>query len=165
MQIGSPEELQNAPATPFVLHFIDDVNQMPANCQFVKRMGYKTEKPYVMCRPTVFDVSCLPLAFPLRHLSQCFRVPSDSCICAANPFLPCHCCVTISILMQVSKEVPRPDMPKFAPATVSDRIDIGFSIKYMLKFDDGVVSGERSFCPFLLLTTSCTSDDAVGDEL
>lgn len=31
-------------------------------------------------------------------------------------------------------------MPKFAPATVSDRIDIGFSIKYMLKFDDGVVS-------------------------
>ncbi len=42
---------------------------------------------------------------------------------------------------QVSKEVPQPDMPKFAPAMVSDRIDIGSLIKYMLKFDDGVVSG------------------------
>ena len=57
MQTGSPEELQSAPATPFVLHFIDDVNEMPAKCQFVKRMGYTTDKPYVMCRPTVFDVS------------------------------------------------------------------------------------------------------------
>ena len=59
VQIGSPEELQSAPATPFVLHFIDDVNLMPANCQFVRRLGYKTEKPYVMCRPTVFDVRSL----------------------------------------------------------------------------------------------------------
>ncbi len=65
MQIGTPDELQSAPATPFVLHFIDDVNQMPANCQFVKRMGYKTDKPYVMCRPTVFDVSHPPHAFTL----------------------------------------------------------------------------------------------------
>ena len=56
VQTGSPEELQNAPATPFVLHFIDDVNLMPANCQFVRRLGFKTEKPFVMCRPTVFDV-------------------------------------------------------------------------------------------------------------
>ncbi|CAK0753282.1 hypothetical protein CVIRNUC_002209 [Coccomyxa viridis] len=94
VQMGSPEELQSAPATPFVLHFIDDVNLMPANCQFVRRLGFKTEKPYVMCRPTVFDVS---------------------------------------------KAVPQPDEPRFAPATVSDRIDIGIMIKYMLKFDDGVV--------------------------
>lgn len=66
VQIGSPEELQRAPATPFVLHFIDDVNQMPASCQFVKRMGFRTEKPYVMCRPTVFDVS------HSLHMSSCF---------------------------------------------------------------------------------------------
>ena len=59
VQMGSPEELQSAPATPFVLHFIDDVNLMPANCQFVRRLGYRTEKPYVMCRPTVFDVRLL----------------------------------------------------------------------------------------------------------
>ena len=44
--------------------------------------------------------------------------------------------------MQVSKAVPQPDEPRFAPATVSDRIDIGIMIKYMLKFDDGVVSGQ-----------------------
>lgn len=57
--------------------------------------------------------------------------------------------------MQVSKEVPQPDMPKFAPATVSDRIDIGFSIKYMLKFDDGVVSqrscSDFAVCPLTLM--------------
>ena len=44
--------------------------------------------------------------------------------------------------MQVSKAVPQPDEPRFAPATVSDRIDIGIMIKYMLKFDDGVVSDQ-----------------------
>ena len=69
MQIGTPEELQSAPANPFVLHFIDDVNQMPAHCQFVRRMGYKTEKPYVMCRPTVFNVrpSALSLSSSILH--------------------------------------------------------------------------------------------------
>ena len=75
VQIGTPEELQSAPATPFVLHFIDDVNQMPANCQFVRRMGYKTEKPYVMCRPTVFNVRPSALSLLIQHPSlygHCF---------------------------------------------------------------------------------------------
>ena len=52
--------------------------------------------------------------------------------------------------MQVSKAVPQPDEPRFAPATVSDRIDIGIMIKYMLKFDDGVVSGQYQTFPELL---------------
>ena len=59
--------------------------------------------------------------------------------------------------MQVSREVPQPDMPKFAPATVSDRIDIGFSIKYMLKFDDGVVSEPNRY-PVLSPYQKCTPD-------
>ena len=68
--------------------------------------------------------------------------------------------------MQVSREVPQPDMPRFAPATVSDRIDIGFSIKYMLKFDDGVVSANYGVPEiFRLLITVCTSDIAVGDAV
>ena len=92
MQIGSPEELQIAPATPFVLHFIDDVNQMPANCQFVKRMGYKTEKPYVMCRPTVFDVSCLPLAYPLWQRSRRLQ----GALCTSVPTRPAHACLAIA---------------------------------------------------------------------
>ena len=80
MQIGTPEELQNAPATPFVLHFIDDVNQMPAHCQFVRRMGYKTEKPYVMCRPTVFNVrpSALSLLIQLCMDTAFFAI---GCAC------------------------------------------------------------------------------------
>lgn len=56
IQVGSPEELQQSPATPFVLDFIDDVNHLPSNCQFVKRMGIRTHKPLVMCRPTVAQV-------------------------------------------------------------------------------------------------------------
>jgi sulfate transport system ATP-binding protein len=56
VQVGTPEELQRCPATPFVLDFIEDVNHLPSNCQFVKRMGFKTPKPHVMCRPTVFEV-------------------------------------------------------------------------------------------------------------
>ena len=34
---------------------------------------------------------------------------------------------------------PQPDL-LFAPAMVVNRIDIGFLIKYELRFDDGVVS-------------------------
>ena len=56
VQVGSPDELQSNPATPFVLDFIDDVNHLPSNCQFVKRMGYRTQKPLVMCRPSVVEV-------------------------------------------------------------------------------------------------------------
>ena len=57
MQAGPTEEVQRAPATPFVLNFIDDVNQLPASCQFVKRMGLRAaSKPFVMCRPTVLEV-------------------------------------------------------------------------------------------------------------
>ena len=43
--------------------------------------------------------------------------------------------------MQVSAQPPGPDSPSFAAATVVDRIDIGFLIKYVLRFDDGPVSG------------------------
>ena len=57
VQAGRTDEVQRAPATPFVLNFIDDVNQLPASCQFVKRMGLRAAgKPFVMCRPTVLEV-------------------------------------------------------------------------------------------------------------
>ena len=59
VQAGTAEELHSAPNCPFVLNFIDDVNQLPANCQFVKRMGYRTHKPFVMCRPGIIQVHLL----------------------------------------------------------------------------------------------------------
>ena len=40
---------------------------------------------------------------------------------------------------QVSRDPPQPDAQRFAPAIVANKIDIGFLIKYELRFDDGVV--------------------------
>jgi hypothetical protein len=40
----------------------------------------------------------------------------------------------------VSATPPGPNGHRFAPAVVVDRIDIVFMIKYILRFDDGVVS-------------------------
>ena len=93
--MGSPEELQSAPATPFVLHFIDDVNLMPANCQFVRRLGFKTEKPYVMCRPTVFDV----------RPSFCWTCMWHFPKAQATASLPCTCFIT-TLLFHVDPALP-----------------------------------------------------------
>lgn len=54
--MGDRDQIRRSPATPFVLNFIDDVNQLPSNCQFVKRMGLKADKPLVMCRPSRVEV-------------------------------------------------------------------------------------------------------------
>ncbi|KAK9843117.1 hypothetical protein WJX74_007218 [Apatococcus lobatus] len=50
-QDGTPEEIMQQPNSPFVMHFTGDVNQMPADHQFAKQMGVKTDKPEVMFRP------------------------------------------------------------------------------------------------------------------
>ena len=41
---------------------------------------------------------------------------------------------------------PPEQSQKFAPAIVVDRIDIGSMIKYILRFDDGVVRAPFVFC-------------------
>lgn len=38
--------------SPFVMNFVGDVNHVPASCQLVRRMGLRTEKPFVMVRPS-----------------------------------------------------------------------------------------------------------------
>ena len=60
IQVGNRDQIRRSPATPFVLNFIDDVNQLPVNCQFVKRMGFKADKPLVMCRPSEVEVIRFP---------------------------------------------------------------------------------------------------------
>ncbi|KAK9838206.1 hypothetical protein WJX84_009123, partial [Apatococcus fuscideae] len=50
-QDGTPDEIMREPNSPFVMHFTGDVNQMPADSQFAKQMGVKTDKPEVMFRP------------------------------------------------------------------------------------------------------------------
>ena len=67
VQVGDRDQIRRSPATPFVLNFIDDVNQLPSNCQFVKRMGLKADKRLVMCRPSRVEVILLT-QFPLSWI-------------------------------------------------------------------------------------------------
>ncbi|KAL3148604.1 hypothetical protein ABBQ38_014032 [Trebouxia sp. C0009 RCD-2024] len=52
-QVGTAREILDNPATPFVMNFVSDVNQIPSTCQFVKRMGVITDKTHVMVQPTM----------------------------------------------------------------------------------------------------------------
>lgn len=55
-QRGTPEEVARAPVSPFVMNFVGDVNHLPSHCQLVRKMGFHTDKPYVMCRPSDLSV-------------------------------------------------------------------------------------------------------------
>ncbi|PSC76396.1 sulfate ABC transporter ATP-binding [Micractinium conductrix] len=55
-QRGTPKEVGQAPASPFVMNFVGDVNHVPASCQFVRKVGFHTDKPFVMCRPSDYEV-------------------------------------------------------------------------------------------------------------
>ena len=68
--MGDRDQIRRSPATPFVLNFIDDVNQLPSNCQFVKRMGLKADKPLVMCRPSRVEVMSLRHSCYLRRFAS-----------------------------------------------------------------------------------------------
>lgn len=67
-QQGEPGQLARNPMSPFVMHFIGDVNQMPSDCKFVRKMGFQTDKPFAMCRPA--DVSLLPFTTLLVSLGR-----------------------------------------------------------------------------------------------
>lgn len=59
------------------------------------------------------------------------------------------------ICAQVSAAPPAPEShKKFVPAIVVDRIDIGSMVKYMLRFDDGVVSAPLLCTPATRLLAS-----------
>ena len=53
----------------------------------------------------------------------------------------------------MSKDPPEAEDERFAPAVVVNKIDIGFLIKYELRFDDGVVSYAAS--PWNLCCLTC----------
>ncbi|PRW59185.1 sulfate ABC transporter ATP-binding isoform B [Chlorella sorokiniana] len=55
-QQGTPEEVGRAPASPFVMNFVGDVNHLPASSQLVRKMSFHTDKPFVMCRPSDITV-------------------------------------------------------------------------------------------------------------
>ncbi|EFN57811.1 hypothetical protein CHLNCDRAFT_143202 [Chlorella variabilis] len=51
-QHGTPEEVAKEPMSPFVMNFVGDVSHVPASCQLVRKMGFHTDKPFVMVRPS-----------------------------------------------------------------------------------------------------------------
>ncbi|GAB4816929.1 hypothetical protein N2152v2_003975 [Parachlorella kessleri] len=91
-QEGTPAEITEHPNSPFVMDFTGDTQHLPSTCQFVRRMGVTTDKPYVMCRPS-------------------------------------H-----ALILKVFPE----EEPTICPASVADRVNMGWAVRYYLKFDDGV---------------------------
>ena len=87
-QIGTPDEIQKHPASPFVMNFIGDIDFLTTKSLFIRRMKFKTDKSMVMMRP------------------EDIRVSTEQ------------------------------QSAYYCPATVADRYDMGFIIKYVLRFDD-----------------------------
>ena len=50
-QVGSPAELYDNPATPFVMSFVGPVNVLPSHASIFRRTGYSVEHPHVFLRP------------------------------------------------------------------------------------------------------------------
>lgn len=50
-QIGSPAEVYDRPATPFVMSFMGSVNVLPSNSNLIKDSGLEHEHPEVFLRP------------------------------------------------------------------------------------------------------------------
>ena len=55
-QIGRMEDIAARPCSPFVMNFVGDVVHLPAACQFIRRMGFQTDKSFVMLRPSDIEV-------------------------------------------------------------------------------------------------------------
>ncbi|GFH33184.1 ABC transporter domain-containing protein, partial [Haematococcus lacustris] len=88
-QQGSPNDIIKKPATPFIMKFVGETNQVPATAQLLRRVGFHTGKAWAMFRP------------------------SD---------------------MQISKTCS----DKGAAAVVVERTNLGWTLKYLLRFDDDV---------------------------
>ncbi|KAI8473163.1 MAG: P-loop containing nucleoside triphosphate hydrolase protein [Monoraphidium minutum] len=93
-QTGSPTEIIRRPATPFVMKFVGDTNDVPAASLLVRRSRFLTSKSRVMFRP------------------------SD-----------------IQLFTEFVESV---DGHLVTGATVSERANLGWTVRYSLRFDDDV---------------------------
>lgn len=93
-QAGATHDVFAAPASPFVMSFLGDINSVPSTCQLAKRMNVGQQQPLVMFRPSK---------------------------------------------VEMYREVPPEGARSVCPATISDKLHIGWMVKYELTCDDGVV--------------------------
>ena len=108
-QAGATRDVFAAPASPFVMSFLGDVNSVPSTCQLAKRMGIGAGQPLVMFRPSK---------------------------------------------VEMYRQVPPEGDRSVCPATISDKLHIGWMVKYELTCDDGVVR-----CVFVRLRSSYVFTD------
>lgn len=59
-QVGSPAELYDHPASPFVMSFIGSVNVLPSTAPIFQRIGYDAASEHVFLRPHDVLVELLP---------------------------------------------------------------------------------------------------------
>jgi sulfate/thiosulfate transport system ATP-binding protein len=62
-QIGSPAEIYDNPATPFVMSFIGPVNVLPGNARIFQQSGISTSQPQLFLRPHDVVVQLSPDGF------------------------------------------------------------------------------------------------------
>ena len=59
-QVGSPAELYDNPATPFVMSFIGPVNVLPSHAEIFQRSGYQAKSSEVFLRPNDVIIELTP---------------------------------------------------------------------------------------------------------
>jgi sulfate/thiosulfate transport system ATP-binding protein len=59
-QVGSPAELYDNPASPFVMSFIGPVNVLPSSAPIFRQVGYQPDSPEVFLRPHDVIVELTP---------------------------------------------------------------------------------------------------------
>ncbi len=59
-QVGSPAELYDDPATPFVISFIGAVNVLPSHAEIFQRSGYEAKGHQVFLRPNDVAIALTP---------------------------------------------------------------------------------------------------------
>ena len=59
-QVGSPAELYDNPATPFVMSFIGPVNVLPSHAEIFQRSGYQAKGSEVFLRPNDVIIELTP---------------------------------------------------------------------------------------------------------
>jgi sulfate transport system ATP-binding protein len=89
-QVGTPAEIYDRPATPFVMSFIGEVNVLPSDSRFFRENGIETQQQQVFVRPHDIEIQTNPNgAAAIAHVKRLIHlgreiqaelVAADGCI-------------------------------------------------------------------------------------
>lgn len=155
-QQGTPAEIIARPRTPFIMKFVGDTNVVPSTCMFVLKMKYRVSA----CTASVLLRDLTPTHPCASHPPHAQRprpnapqrplptLPAPTLTCPTCPRPPCNPIAQTpksKVMFRPNdvallREEPQPGEPQkeLCPADVTDRANLGWSIKYTLRFDDDI---------------------------